>query len=591
MESLFSVCCKTLKLSPRAGRRSIQPASSGLKEKSVAKMSDFTEKKLTNPIIIKRGLRIGDLDAETDVDLLKSCFIDNGELELLEDVTRPESIIVGRTGSGKSALLLTLSERAWKSKILDPNDISIRFLENSDIIQFFEKIGVNLDLFYRLLWRHVLTIEFLKLRYDLSSETESKNVVSRLMDMVARDNAKKEALSYFKEWGGKFWLETDQQIKEITEKLSQDIKAGFGAELAGVDISVEGAKKLSTERKSEIVHKANSVVSQIQIRKLADILDLLQEKVFDDRQKNYFLLIDKLDEEWADTETRYRFIRALIEEIKTFRRITNVKIVVAMRRDLLDIVFDKTRDSGFQQEKYESYILPVRWSKESLHQMVNSRINEVFKRKYTKDGVKFKDIFPSPRKGGGQESFDYLVERTLYRPRDILQFINECFVAAIDSERVSWRAISSAETNYSEKRLNSLFEEWSKVIPSLPILIEVLRGMQCSFKRSQLTEKIDSISDKLIDFPDDPCGKAVIDFCSESSKGITASDVAAEILSCFYRVGAIGVKLSKNEPFAWSDFDHSILSKSAIKRVEQIKIHKMIHKTLGVRDPEEEGVL
>ena len=59
-----------------------------------------------NPITIKRGLRIGDLEAETDKDLLSACFVDNGDLDLLVDVGKPESIIVGRTGSGKSALFV-----------------------------------------------------------------------------------------------------------------------------------------------------------------------------------------------------------------------------------------------------------------------------------------------------------------------------------------------------------------------------------------------------------------------------------------------------------------------------------------------------
>ena len=58
--------------------------------------------------VIKRGLRIGDLEAETDADLLSTCFVDNGDLELLLDVQRPESIIIGRTGSGKSALFLQI---------------------------------------------------------------------------------------------------------------------------------------------------------------------------------------------------------------------------------------------------------------------------------------------------------------------------------------------------------------------------------------------------------------------------------------------------------------------------------------------------
>lgn len=549
-------------------------------------MVDFNVSKRENQIVIKRGLRIGDLEAETDRDLLFKCFIDNGDIELLLDVDKPESIVIGRTGSGKSALLLQIQKTIEKTKVLDPNDISIRFLEHSNIIQFFESVGVNLGLFYRLLWRHLLTVELLKLRYDLKTEKDGRGVLSKLADIVERDPIKKEALSYFNGWGSKFWLDTDQQLKEVTEKLSNDLKAGFESDLQGIDITLEGAKALSIEKKTEIVHKATKVVSSIQIKKLADILDLLEEQIFTDNQKKYYLLIDKLDEEWANTETRYRFIRALIEEIKTFRRISNIKIIVVLRKDLLDVVFNHTRDAGFQQEKYESYLLPIMWSKESLIKLINVRVNEVFKRQYTKEGVMFNDIFPSPRRGGGQIAIDYIIERTLLRPRDAMQFLNECFVSAFNSPRVSWKALTSAEGTYSEKRLNSLYEEWSQIYPCLEETMEILRGIPFVFKRSTIAERLNNIADKLIDGTNDPCGIAVVEYCKSNGKA-SESEVVAEILNCFYRVGAVGVKVSATEPYMWSDYDNAMLSKSQLKRVNQIKVHKMLLRTFGINELEE----
>lgn len=86
-------------------------------------------------------------------------------------------------------------------------------------------------------------------------------------------------------------------------------------------------------------------------------------------------MIDQLDEDWAETETRYRFIRALIEEIKSFRNLPQVKILVALRQDLLEIVFDRTRDAGFQEEKYEAYLLPLKWTENELEQLIEKRIN------------------------------------------------------------------------------------------------------------------------------------------------------------------------------------------------------------------------
>lgn len=72
-----------------------------------------------------------------------------------------------------------------------------------------------------------------------------------------------------------------------------------------------------------------------------------------------------------------------------------------MRKDLLDLVFDKTRGAGFQEEKYESYILPIQWTREELIELIEKRVKEVFKRQYTSEDVTFNDIFPSATRGEG----------------------------------------------------------------------------------------------------------------------------------------------------------------------------------------------
>jgi hypothetical protein len=536
-----------------------------------------------NVIVIRKNFRVGELEAETDIDLLDACFFDKGDLEVLSDVSNPACIILGRTGSGKSAMLYRLSKTVAKSKTLNPHDISINFLEYSNIVQFFNELGVNIDMFYRLLWRHILTIELLKLRYEIRSKSESEGIIDRLFGFAARDHVKKEALSYFNEWGDKFWLDTHEQLKQVTEKLERDIKASFSTSGTPVDITLSGAKSMSSEARSEFVSRASRVVSQIQIKKLSDVLDLLEDKVFDDNQKKYFIQIDRLDESWANTETRYRFIRALIEEIKVFRRIKNVKIIVAMRKDLMDMVFDKTRDSGFQQEKYESYIFPLVWGKNELKALIERRINEIYKRQYTKSGITFDDVFAPPKKGGNQTAIDYIIERTFLRPRDVMQFVNECLRVSENYNRVSWRQIYAAESNYSQKRLKSLYEEWSEVYPALERSMELLRGVPASLERKDLAgPRLHVVEAALMDGSEDPCSKAVVQYCEPGARGLTEAALVSEFIACFYRIGALGVKLSGVDTHIWSDHDKATLSKGDIERANLMKVHKMLYRALGI---------
>lgn len=540
---------------------------------------------MANSTKIKKGLKLGELDAEADQEMLDACFVDNGQLESLCDVNSAKSIILGRTGSGKSAFLYKLSASAEKSTHLDPNDISIRFLEHSNIIQFFNELGVKLDLFYRILWRHILTVELLKLRYNLRSETQCKTFWSRFNRWTQKDSIKTRALEYFSEWGNKFWLETDEQLKELTTRFTENVQSQLGTKYSGVDISLNGAKGLDEATRTEVKSLATQVVSGIQIQKLNEVLELISDNAFDDRQKRYYILIDQLDEDWAETTTRCRFIRALIEETKALRRIPQVKVVTALRRDLLDLVFNKTRDSGFQEEKYEAYLEPIAWSKSDLRLLLNQRVCEVYRKQYTSDNVKFSDVFPPPIKGQSGSAIDYIVDRTLLRPRDTLQFANECFFQASDKPRITWRAMYAAEANYSQKRLRSLNEEWFEFYPDLKKSIEVLRGLPNPFTRSSISQnQLLEIATTLHESKsEDPCVISAKKLFAEDG-GVNEADLVTELLLCLYHVGAIGIKISSLNTYIWSHIDHPRISKSEAKRANQIVVHKMLRHSLEIKD-------
>ena len=146
-----------------------------------------------------------------------------------------------------------------------------------------------------------------------------------------------------------------------------------------------------------------------------------------------------------------------------FRKIKNIKIIAALRPDLLRSVFNITRGSGFQEEKYESYILDIKWTSQQLTELVQKRVREVYKRQYTREDVTIKDIFPKAKGAFRHHPIEYIIERTLFRPRDVLQYVNECFNVALNRERISWDSIHKAEAVYSLKRLRSLKEEWGDI--------------------------------------------------------------------------------------------------------------------------------
>src|SRR5271154_7106069 len=99
---------------------------------------------------------------------------------------------------------------------------------------------------------------------------------------------------------------------------------------------------------------------------------------------------------WVDTTIRFRLIRALIESLRAFRRITNLKIVVALRTDIVERVMQETRDLSFQREKYDDYFIKMRWTRSLLLDLLRKRIRALFRRQYSpSDVIDFEDLYPT----------------------------------------------------------------------------------------------------------------------------------------------------------------------------------------------------
>ena len=61
---------------------------------------------------------------------------------------------------------------------INPESLSMNYISNSDILGFFENLNIKLDVFYQILWRHVLAVELLKVKKKLVDEQTSRNFIN-----------------------------------------------------------------------------------------------------------------------------------------------------------------------------------------------------------------------------------------------------------------------------------------------------------------------------------------------------------------------------------------------------------------------------
>jgi hypothetical protein len=538
----------------------------------------------------RKNDRIGSAGAEEDDEYLRACFVDTGGLELLEDPSDNRVIVLGRTGAGKTALLRKLKrDRPDRVIEIHPENLALTYVSNSTVLSFFGAIGVNLDPFFTLLWRHVLTIEILSRHLEHGPQNQQKSLLERLSGLFSgntkKDKDHREAVQYLKEWGESFWQETEYRVKEITKKIETDLSSEFRAALGGkagkLSLNRQAAEALSIDEKAELLSRGQDVVSKAQVRDLKKVLDLL-DTVLEDRQKQYFVVVDALDENWVEDRLRYKLIMALIVTARDFIRIRNAKLIIALRRDLIDRVFRLMRDSGFQEEKYQSLYLPLTWSRSDILEVLDKRVGYLVSRRYTSAPASYRDLLPKDFRSVPIGEYLFGIAK---RPRDIIAFFNTCIAGATDQPKLTAKQLAVAEGEYSRSRLRALADEWAADFPELLDFAVVLNKRTPSFKIGSVT--------------DNEIAETCLQIVSKKPEGVGTLHAAASLLvdgnlsalefkfslfHVFYKVGMVGLKLAADEGASWADDLGQAISHSQLSSDTSVVVAPAFARALGIKD-------
>lgn len=365
---------------------------------------------------------LGAPDAETDRNLDR-VFIDTGAYEVLEDIDNPKCIIIGRTGSGKSALIKRLLENEEKVVRIAPEAMSLKFLSNSTILDYFRSLNIRLNFFYKVLWKHVFIVEILKMYLgDTAQKKQSlfQTLWSKINTGGKSDTAKKAALEYFDEWSDEFWLKTEHRIKTLESDLASKFYSETGVDTKFIKTGLKGESSINEKNVAEIKYKAEQIINEVQADDLVNLMEILSSEVFNNNQRRFYVVIDDLDKEWVSPQIVYDLIGAMIEVIKEFQeKFKGVKVIIALRDNLHQLIFSGKEHRGGQREKFSPLFLNLTWNSYTLKELIDSRIKLL-----TGEQLNIANTFDKSGKMG-VTGFQYMIERTYMRPRDIISFFNK----------------------------------------------------------------------------------------------------------------------------------------------------------------------
>jgi hypothetical protein len=223
-----------------------------------------------------------------------------------------------------------------------------------------------------------------------------------------------------------------------------------------------------------------------ELYKLEEITNLIDQLRSLTNRKPIIFLIDELDKGWDASEEAQAFIGGLFQASITLNQISkNFRVIISLRRELYDNIPLLYED----YQKYNDIFENIEWDRDSLFKLITKRISySLPKTKDLSDLEKWNTVFDAQIQT--TSTYNYLVDRTLNRPRELLQFCIDSRERALEirTNKIDINAIVSSEVKYSEKRTKDIATEYKFQFPNLLNIFELFRGKNCSQTRKYLEE-------------------------------------------------------------------------------------------------------
>ncbi len=411
----------------------------GIMEDVLRKTADSIQQIQFNQDILPKGLLeridLGDVAAENEISTLTNYFVKTPQFQQTRQ--GHARIVVGRKGAGKSALFYGVRNQLLPQRNILTVDLKP---EGHQFTKLREKVLENLTDGMKL---HVLTTFWY---YLLLLE-----ITNKVIEME-RNTAFQSATS----------IKRFEEIQKLYEEHTSS-EGDFSERLMNLVNRI--INKIPTETKLEIQN--SDITNAIYNKEIKGLVKILNEHIKDFFQ--IWILFDNIDKGFPTHGVEKEDILILRCLLEASRKIQNTfqnnKLncitTVFIRRDVYDLLIDETPDRGKEQ------FVNLDWSDiELLKELLLKR----FIYQAPELSGNFEDVWANlfELHVFGENSFQYIINRTFLRPRDVLNFVRKCIQIAIsrNHDRVSTEDIQIAEQQFSEDMRNELRYEIRDIFSS-----------------------------------------------------------------------------------------------------------------------------
>lgn len=409
-----------------------------------------------------RSIDLGSPAAENEAENLSDYYVTTSAYESV--LLGQARIAVGRKGSGKTALFYEIFKKVSSARdniVLDlkPEEYQLKQLKAD-----FARLEVLEEHAVSAFWMYALLLE----------------ICNRILIEDESIQDRKKILT-----------EPYRRLRNEYEQQTSIREADFSERLRII------SEDISNNKSNYYDSTGKLVISSIYDQKISKLQDDI--RAYTQHKGEVWILFDNLDKGWSTRgveEADIVILKGLLDATRKIEKLLNksasnkkASSVVFIRNDVYERLVEQSVDRGKESK------VKLDWEDSSLlKEMLRRRLVH----KMNISSISFEDIWSRIAVShiNGERSIDYLIDRSLMRPRNLINLIRHCKSNAINMgrDKINDEDIKKAHEIYSADLADEMSLEVRDIFPQVDSIVYLFLDGQVRMSIDQVRQVLSNLN-------------------------------------------------------------------------------------------------